>query len=120
MLDRARDARQLVEGPALGAMIDGLAGPPAPQQAEHLLQDVTPPRSVEPQRLALAGLAKTGDEAEQQPAAGELIELRQLLGQEKRVAAEGDEVGAQVQPARAAGGERQPEEWVEHWGDRQV
>ena len=49
-----------------------------------------------------------------------LIELSQLLGQQERVAAEGDEVGAQAQPVGASGGQRQPEQRVEHRGDGKV
>ena len=120
ILDRARGRCQVVECPAVGPMLHGLARPPAPHQAEYLLQHVAPPRTVEPERLALPRLADAGDEAEQQPAAGHLIELSQLLGQQERVAAEGDEVGAQVKPAGAAGGQRQPEQRVKHRGDGKV
>lgn len=70
-------------------MVDRLARPPAPQQPEYLLQHVAAPRAIEPERLALAGLTEAGDEAEQESAARDLIELGQLLGQQERVAAEG-------------------------------
>jgi hypothetical protein len=120
ILHRARDGSQLIECPALGAMIHRLARPPAPQQAEHLLEHLTAPCAVESECLALPRLAEAGDEAEQQTAAGDLIELGQLLGEQEWVAAKRDQVGAQVQPARAPGGEGQAEQWIEHRSDRKV
>jgi hypothetical protein len=60
--------------------------------------------------------AGEGLTSQQRPAAGELVELGQLLGQQEWVAAEGDEVGAEEQPAGAAGGQHQPEQRVEHRG----
>src|SRR6185437_160062 len=77
ILDWARDGCQVVERPALGAMIDRIACPPGPQQAEHLLEHVTAARAVESEGLALAGLAEAGREAEEPPATGDLIELGQ-------------------------------------------
>ena len=63
-------------------------------------------RAVQAQRLALARLAQAGDEAEQQAAAGELVELGQFLGQQERVASQRHDVGAQPQALGPAGGER--------------
>ena len=77
------------------------------QQPEHLLEHLAAAGAVEPQRLALARLVEPGDEAEQQPAAGDLVELRELLGQQERVAAERHDVGAEPQAAGPPGGERQ-------------
>ena len=119
-LKRTRRWCQVVECPAVGVMVDGLARPPGPEQAEHLLEHVATGRAVEPERVALSWLVEAGDGAEQQSAVGELIELSQLLGQQEWVPAEGDQVGAKMQPLGPSGSGREPEQQVEHRGDWEV
>jgi hypothetical protein len=48
----------MVERPALGATLDGVASPPSAKQAEHFFQHVASPGAIEPERLALPRLAE--------------------------------------------------------------
>ena len=61
----------------------------------------------------LGRLVEPGDERQQQPPARQPVELGELAGQHVRVAAGRHEVGAELQPRHACGGERQTDERVE-------
>ena len=75
--------------------IDGFARPPRAEESEHFLKDLATSSHTQAERLALAGLVESSHEAQQQPATRDLIELRQLLGQQEWVAPERHDIRTQ-------------------------
>jgi deazaflavin-dependent oxidoreductase (nitroreductase family) len=61
-----------------------------------------------------------GDEAQQQAAVAQAVQLSQRLGQQVRVAAERHEVGAEVHARRAAREDRERDQRVQRARDRQI
>jgi hypothetical protein len=120
ILDGPHNGPQPGEGPTLGRVLDGLAGPPSAEQSEHFLEYLTPSCVSEPERLALPRGPDPGHETQQQPAVGDAVDVRQFLGKQKRVAPQWDHVRPQPQARRPSRNERQAEQRIDHRRERDV
>src|SRR5205814_302398 len=87
-----------VEHESVESMRHLLARPPRPQERDDLLDQLPPVARPDTERESFVRLVDAGHEAEQYPSAGELIELRERLGEDHGVATERHDVGTQLEP----------------------
>ena len=101
-------------------MLDGVASPPPAHEPERLLEDSAAGGSVDAENRALARMVEPRNEAEQQPPIAQAVQLRELLGQQERVASQRHDVRPQPQATGPSGDQRQPEQRVEDGSKRNV
>ena len=106
LLEREGPHDRALVAEALALVIDGLAGPEAAEERQHLVEELRPGATLHAERLVLAGVGRAETEGREQPAAAQAVEGRQLLRQQHRVAPGHHEHGEpELDLGREAGGD---------------